>query len=219
MSASRDPPATTFPDAPPPPYTESLTKSQPAMSLDRCVNTLISTHILPHISNKLTITLVLVPFNVSQLFAKPANKSQKDTATSAYPGEKLVGIDSDEQPLLIRLSQLDGGLAFWRAPAVLRELEMQLCDSVRSMGYWVVPKAKSSVGGEWRSADKEPLANGQARLLVEVKEVCLRIENEMGLYETRSGIAVVVSVELGCDERHAEDVHPWLLEGNLIKDM
>ncbi|KAL9626074.1 MAG: hypothetical protein Q9204_007604 [Flavoplaca sp. TL-2023a] len=219
MSVSKSPPAMTFPDAAPPPYTESLINYQAATSVDRRIDTLISTHILLDMSNKSTTTLVLVPFDVTPLFAQPATESQKDTATSAYPGEKLVGIDSDEQPLLIRLSQADGGLAFWRAPAVLRELETQLCDNVRSMGYWVVPKAESSIGEEWRSADKEPLAYGQARLLVEVKEVCLRIENEMGLYETRSGMAVVVCVELGCDERHAENVHPWLLEGNHIHVM
>ncbi|KAL8867958.1 MAG: hypothetical protein Q9198_008338 [Flavoplaca austrocitrina] len=219
MSASKGPPTMSFPDAPPPPYTESLANPRPATSLDRRIDTLISTHILPDMSNKSTTTLVLVPFDVAPLFAQPANESQKDTANSAYPGEKLVGIDSDEQPLLIRLSQADGGLAFWRAKTVLRGLETQLNQTVRSMGYWVVPKVESSVGGDWRSADKEPLTYGQARLLVEVKEVCLRIENEMGLYETRSGMAVVVCVELGCDERHAEDVHPWLLEGNHVHVM
>ncbi|KAI4273349.1 MAG: hypothetical protein LQ337_004698 [Flavoplaca oasis] len=219
MSASKGPPALDFPDAPPPPYTESLTNSQPATSLDCRVNTLISTHILPHISNKSTTTLVLVPFDVTPLFAQPANESSKDATPLAYPGEKLVGFDSDEQPLLIRLSQADGGLAFWGIPAVLRELTTQLIQTVRSMGYRVVPNAESSVGGEWRPADKEPLANGQARLLVEVKEVCLRIENEMGLYETRSGMAVVVCVELGYGETGAGDIHPWLLEGSHIKDM
>ncbi|KAL8835108.1 MAG: hypothetical protein Q9176_007102 [Flavoplaca citrina] len=219
MSARKGPPATTFPDAPPPPYTENLANARPATSLYRRVNTLISTHILPHISNKPTSTLVFVPFDVNPLFAQPANESQKDTATSAYPGEKLVGIDSDEQPLLIRLSQADGGLVFWRAKTVLRGLETQLSQTVRSMDYWVVPKAESPVGGDWRSADKKPLASGQARVLVELKEVCLRIENEMGLYETRSGMAVVVCVELGCGERGAEDVLPWLLEGSHSEDM
>ncbi|KAL9033414.1 MAG: hypothetical protein Q9180_005958 [Flavoplaca navasiana] len=199
MSASKGPPATTFPDAPPPPYTESLTSSQSALSLGRRVNALISTHILPHITNKPTTTLVLVPFDVTPLFAQSADESSKDATPLAYSGEKLVGFDSDEQPLLIRLSDAAGGLEFWRTPAVLRELTSQLNQTVRSMSYWVVPKAESSVGGEWRSADKMPLANGQARLLVEVKEVCLRIENDMGLYETRSGMAVVVCVELGCD--------------------
>ncbi len=56
------------------------------------------------------------------------------------------------------------------------------------------------MGLEWQSFRQAELPGGEARVHVEVKEVCLRVENEMGLYETRSGIAVVVSVELGCDD-------------------
>lgn len=56
------------------------------------------------------------------------------------------------------------------------------------------------MGLEWQSVRQAELRGGEARVHVEVKEVCLRVENEMGLYETRSGIAVVVSVELGCDD-------------------
>lgn len=67
------------------------------------------------------------------------------------------------------------------------------------MGYRIVTRGESSVGLEWQSLRQVGLKGGEARVFVEVKEVCLRVENEMGLYETRSGIAVVVSVELGCD--------------------
>ena len=56
------------------------------------------------------------------------------------------------------------------------------------------------MGLEWQSLRQAELRGGEARVHVEVKEVCLRVENEMGLYETRSGIAVVVRVELGCDD-------------------
>ena len=61
------------------------------------------------------------------------------------------------------------------------------------------------MGLEWQSCRQAELRGGEARVHVEVKEVCLRVENEMGLYETRSGIAVVMSVELGCANDDGND--------------
>ena len=40
-------------------------------------------------------------------------------------------------------------------------------------------------------------AMGETRVVVVLREVCLRVVTEMGLYETRTGQAVGVSVEVG----------------------
>ncbi|KAI4257516.1 MAG: hypothetical protein L6R42_005603 [Xanthoria sp. 1 TBL-2021] len=200
MSTSKTSTAPDPSNALPPSYSESLTASQPANPIAYRVSTLISTHILPHLKDNSTTTLVLVPFDVTPLFALPATETSKDAKASAYTGEKLVGFDSDEDPLLIRLSDTEGGLHFWRTAAVLRELTAQLCREMISRGYRVVTGGRSPMGLEWRSFQQATLMSGEARLRAEVKEVCLRVENAMGLYETRSGTAIVVKVELAYDE-------------------
>lgn len=50
---------------------------------------------------------------------------------------------------------------------------------------------------DWKSVERSPLREGEATVSTEMKEVCLRIENEMGLYETRTGKAVVVRIVVG----------------------
>lgn len=208
MSSKPSPTLSPPPDAPPPSYTESLTApSSAANPISHPISTLITTYILPHLNtnNTSTTTLVLIPFDVKPLFC-PATSTSTSTskdptlAASAYPGEKLVGFNTEEHPLLIRLSPSEGSLQFWRTASVLRDLTAQLCREVELLGYRIVSRGKSSVGLEWQSVRHAELKGGEARVHVEVKEVCLRVENEMGLYETRSGIAVVVSVELGCDD-------------------
>lgn len=205
MSTSKPSPALGPSDVPPPSYSESLTASQPANPIASRISTLISTHILPHLKANSTTTLVLVPFDVIPLFAPPAPETSKDAKASAYPGEKLVGFDPDEDPLLIRLSDTEGGLHFWRTVAVLRELTAQLCREMISRGYRIVTGGRSPMGLEWHSVQQAALVSGEARVRAEVKEVCLRVENAMGLYETRSGIAIVVKVELAYDENDDGD--------------
>jgi len=100
---------------------------------------------------------------------------------------------------------------------VIRELEQQLRTQLRKDGHHVVgdeenkraaipgAPAKSSGGffrkklasTEWKIPEVEPLADGEMRTGVEIKDICLRIENGMGLYETRTGKAVVVMVDAG----------------------
>lgn len=50
---------------------------------------------------------------------------------------------------------------------------------------------------EWKSVEQPMLADGEARIATDFKEITLRLENEMGLYETRSGMALVVKTEIG----------------------
>ncbi|KAL8767853.1 MAG: hypothetical protein Q9209_005745 [Squamulea sp. 1 TL-2023] len=188
-------------DESPPSYSESLNNSQPPNPITHRVRILISTHISPHIEGDSITTLVVVPSNVSPLFAPSAPTSLKDTASFAYPGEMLVGFTSHDNPTLIRLSGTENGLEFWRRPSVLHELQVQLRQELVALGYEIVLEAPSASGVEWKSADKVMLRRGEARANVEMKEVCLRIENTMGLYETRTGKAIVVRVELGrCEE-------------------
>lgn len=56
---------------------------------------------------------------------------------------------------------------------------------------------KKSTSTEWKMPEVKALANGEVGTGVEIKDICLRVENEMGLYETRTGKAVVVRVDAG----------------------
>ncbi|KAL8994984.1 MAG: hypothetical protein Q9169_005183, partial [Polycauliona sp. 2 TL-2023] len=166
-------------DAPPPSYSESLTTPQPANPTASRVSNLISTHILPHLNDAPVTTLILVPFDVTPLFASPSTEKSKTTTSAAFPGERLVGFHSDDHPLLIRLSDSEGGLRFWRSAATLRELTAQLSREVSDLGYRIVSIGKPSSETGWQSSNQAALARGEARLHAEVKEVCLRIENEL----------------------------------------
>ncbi|MCJ1369674.1 hypothetical protein MMC20_000886 [Loxospora ochrophaea] len=52
-------------------------------------------------------------------------------------------------------------------------------------------------GGGWRFDRERELDIGQMRINVGLQEVCVRAVSEMGLYETRTGKAVVVRVTIG----------------------
>lgn len=45
---------------------------------------------------------------------------------------------------------------------------------------------------------------------MEMREACLKLENEMGLYETRSGRAIAVRVEVGVREEDDRNVEGFL---------
>ncbi|KAL8662776.1 MAG: hypothetical protein Q9168_008202 [Polycauliona sp. 1 TL-2023] len=199
MSTSKPPTSPDPSNAPPPSYIESLTTSQPANPTASRVFNLISTHIQPHLNDAPTTTLILVPFDITPLFASPTSEKSTGGTALAFPGERLVGFNADDHPILIRLSDTDGGLRFWRSAITLRELISQLSSEVSSLGYTLMTKGKISVETGWQSSEQVVLARGEARLHADVREICLRVENDMGLYETRSGMAVIVKVELGFD--------------------
>ena len=219
MSTSKSPPPLALPstsDAPPPSYSESLSAPRPPDPLVPRVSTLIESHILPHLHNDPSTTLVLIPSNVLTLIPPCESSSSKSAPPPSFPAEVLVGFPSTETPTIIRLSEAENALEFWRRTAVIGELEDQLRTRLGAEGYSIVdgsPKAKvltsSRVPGsrdvDWKGVERKQLGEGEARVSAEVNEVCLRIENEMGLYETRTGRAIVVRVEVGT----GDDVDDW----------
>lgn len=58
-------------------------------------------------------------------------------------------------------------------------------------------RKKRATSAEWKTAVLEKLEEGEVRTVVAVADVSLRIENEMGLFETRTGMGVVVKVDVG----------------------
>ena len=49
----------------------------------------------------------------------------------------------------------------------------------------------------WRYVPEQNIPPGHVQTKVKLEDVCLRVETEMGLYDTKTGKAVVVNIEIG----------------------
>ena len=104
---------------------------------------------------------------------------------------------------MIRLHGQENSIEFWRQLTVIQELGQQLRSHLLNSGHQVVGDNETSIQGsdpliaDWRTEPKLDLGKEDVRTRVCVMEVCLRVENDMGLYETRTGKAVVVKVDVG----------------------
>lgn len=188
-------------DAPPPSYSDSLSTPR---GHDSRVLKLVESYILSHLHGDPNTTLVLIPSDVSTLIPETTTS----TSPAAFSHECIVGFQSTENPIIIRLQGVENALDFWRRGAAIGELESQLRVRLSDVGYRVIhgsPTANAQasiriVGSQnvdWKGVERKSVLEGEARVTAEINEVCLRIENEMGLYETRTGRAVIVRVELG----------------------
>lgn len=188
-------------DAPPPSYSESLSTPR---GHDSRVPKLVESYILPHLHGDPNTTLILIPSDVSTLIPETTTF----TSPAAFSHESIVGFQSTENPIIIRLQGVENALDYWRRGAAIGELESQLRVRLSDVGYRVIhgsPTANAQasiriVGSQnvdWKGVERKSVMEGEARVTAEINEVCLRIENEMGLYETRTGRAVIVRVELG----------------------
>lgn len=61
----------------------------------------------------------------------------------------------------------------------------------------ILARRESFRNAQWMPTKKKAVGPGEVDVGVECREVSLRIENEIGLFETRSGKAVIVRVEVG----------------------
>ncbi|KAL9613582.1 MAG: hypothetical protein Q9167_001864 [Letrouitia subvulpina] len=201
-----------------PPY---ILSSQRSANRTVVTRALLNENIIPHLQQSILYglaksTLLFVPSDMASL--QPTSTSgAENEPLPGFPGETIVDFPSTENPSLTRLRGPENSFAFWRQQPALTELEQQLRDWFRGGGYTVLgeetpnveatsmnqvrnmkqSKIDSYPGSSWSYEEEQPLRNGEIRTSVEIREVCLRIENEMGLYETRTGKVVMVRVQLG----------------------
>lgn len=169
-------------------------------------------------------TLVFIPSNVSSLQPQPFSSSAiaddgpfGAAAADNFPGETIIGFPSAENLHIIRLHGAENTVDFWRQEAVVRDLNSQLKDELEKSGHRVVGEVTGGEGGiaisaaereilarresfrnaQWMSTKKKAVGPGEVDIGVECREISLRVENEIGLFETRSGKAVIVRVEVG----------------------
>lgn len=220
------PPLSLSPYSPFPSLLQSVNKTR-GLNIRTLISTHIHPHLQASAVSGLSKTiLVLIPSNISSLQPRPfsplnPNSGINDTGSEAadtFPGESVIGFSSAENLSLVRLHGAENTLEFWRQEAVIRELDSQLKDDLRRGGHRILGDVKqggsseelqgtsmaetltkkiSFRAAEWRFAKEEALRPGEVSVGVEFKEVCLRVENEMGLFETRGGKAIVIRVEVG----------------------
>ena len=148
--------------------------------------------------------LVLIP---SATTPPPGSQSQAgSTTTSSTPKEKVVGFPSSEDPLLVHLRHPEDKLDFWRRSAASKELERLLHQHLKSHGYTfnettIDPSKPTQPSVDWRSRTQRRLGEREASIHIELKNVCLRVENEMGLFESRNRLALIVRVDMGGNDR------------------
>ncbi len=132
----------------------------------------------------------LIPPTIASIDSKDA-QSKHDS----FDGEILVGFPTSENLSMVRLRGEEQTIEFWRQPAVVREVEQRLRETLQRDKLNVFVRVSSDE--QWRCLKEKDLVEGEARVGAEIKEICLRIENQLGLYETRTGKALIVRVELG----------------------
>lgn len=188
------------------------------------IASLLTTHIHPHLPRSpldgiSSRTLVLIPSNVSALHPIPVvaaepgsyfNPFDVPADSTGFINESVIGFPSTENLALIRLHGHENALEFWSQDKVIRDLETQLKAELSGEGHQVVEgphqermhrlngkSGATSDDAEWRAAREQVLGDGEVRVGIRIKEVSLRMQNVMGLYETRGGKALVIRVEFG----------------------
>lgn len=213
-----------IPAGSPPPYSGYLCGASVAGSLyktrQNIVAALVAMHIQPHLDASALAglshtTLLLVPSNVSSLHPVPFRPTDLSSYNNRYgdfgdgetfPNEEIIGFPSSRNLSLVRLHETENSIEFWRQDAVVRELETQLKANLRATGCRVIENDGSDGRHEsgngppedvWKFADEEKVGEGDAKVAVEIRDLSLRIENAMGLYETRMGKVIKVEIAIG----------------------
>ena len=206
-----------------PSYSETLSYTSPTSLPQNLASvrkvriySLLETHIKPHLLDTTLAglsrsTLVLVPADVPSLTPRLGNDSKDRLDRQAsFPGEKIAGFSDAGNLTLIRLQGQENSFEFWRQLPVIKGLERALQahlerdNDVSDVDESVLPARPESRGWFKKKASSVPQqktekikASGGSKVKteVELQDVSLRTENAMGLYETKTGKAVVIKVD------------------------
>ena len=206
-----------------PSYSESLSYESPtslpqnlASVRTARIHLLLETHINPHLLDTThaglsSSTLVLIPSDVPSLTPGFINDSTDRLVRQvSFRGEKVVGFPDAGNLTLIRLHGQENSFEFWRQLPVIKELERALQAQLErenddsDVNQSMLPARPESRGWFKKKASSVPQqkiekvkASGGSKVKseVELQDVSLRTENAMGLYETKTGKAIVIKVD------------------------
>ena len=179
------------------------------------VHALLTIWIIPHVrtaisSSTLSSTLIITPSDVATL--QPPVDMDAKIPSQGFPGEMVVGFPSTEELTLIRLSNPEDTHRYWQRQATKQLLADALHAYLVQEGYYFpediartepfeqMTGISSEFRAGWMTANEEQLRRREARINVSMQEICLRVEDKMGLYETKKGKALVVRLRLGRGE-------------------
>ena len=153
-------------------------------------------------------TFIFVPSDAKSLMnddmMNPDSKQEPCPSRYGFKHEEVVGFPANEDITLIRLTGPENETHKWRPASAIREMSTTLGQALAMEGYSVVDHeceqrlpqrngvalpSRDLRSVEWKAVERQALAAGEARSTIDFKEIVLRIENAIGLYETRSGMA------------------------------
>ena len=179
------------------------------------IYSLIETHIKPHLLDTTlaglsSTTLVLIPSDVPSLTPSLANDSTDGLRRLPSFPDEIVGFLDAANLTLIHLQGQENSFEFWRQLPVIKELERALQaqlkreNDISDVEESALPAVPESRGWFKKKASSVPpkktekvKASGGSKVKseVELQDVSLRTENAMGLYETKTGKAIVIKVD------------------------
>lgn len=206
-----------------PSYSETLTSLSPtslpqnlASVRKARIHSLLGTHIKPYLLD-ITLaglsrsTLILIASDVPSLTPNLANDSEDPLGQqTSFPGEKIAGFSDAGNVTLIRLHGQENSFEFWRQGPVIKELEralqahLEIDNAVAKNDEPVLParpesrrwfKKKASSVPQQKPEKIKASGGSKVKAEVELQDVNLRTENAMGLYETKTGKAIVIEVD------------------------
>jgi hypothetical protein len=127
--------------------------------------------------------------NVMAFWSQPAVIKDLEATLKARlqaSGHRIAGAEpkSPEPPTPVETPPPGRRRGFFqRKPSEATQYEPQVSSALADLG--------------WRSNARDQIEPGTVHAQVALKEVSLRVINQMGLYETRAGKAVVVEIEIG----------------------
>ncbi|KAI9739091.1 MAG: Lactoylglutathione lyase [Cirrosporium novae-zelandiae] len=227
-----------------PSYTEATSSKSVSLSLPASLADVRTTRITALINN--TIIPSFQALTMSGLSRRtflliPSDAAYTISSHSEIPSLSLEDADHVE---IIRLSGPENSLGFWQQRAVVQDLQTMLRAQLGVSGERVTnrkvasqssPAIKQNKGSWWGRKSKRPsyteqntadevedveeVQLGEIKVDVALEEMVLRVENEMGLYETQPGKAVAIPVNLPTkhdDQGQGESpLCDWYLKGAL----
>ncbi|KAI4135560.1 MAG: hypothetical protein LQ347_000561 [Umbilicaria vellea] len=187
------------------------------------IHSIITAYILPLLTSQAVsglykTTFILVPSNICSL-----PSATGDETVVGFPSDdhiQLVRLQGSEhslefwrQPAVVRQLEAELKARLTASGHRVEEEQQQPSPAVRPPISPKAPKRSffsrresektlpvsspvASASG-WGMPSPVSLGAGQVRVNVGLQDVCLRVVSEMGLYETRTGMAVVVGLEIG----------------------
>jgi hypothetical protein len=191
------------------------------------IRSAIHTSILPLLSSRAakglpSTVLALLPSDIP--LPPPPEKNEFSFvgyagAERAEDAVKVISEDGGEEAVVaVRLSGEANTAAFWRLPAVVEEVERSLTGILNDRrgsapavvrevgeakekerrGFFGRGKKRGKVQEESDAAGSVEGGGDRVSVKVKVEEICLRMTNEFGLFDTMNRQCVIVRVDAGC---------------------